>query len=187
MKIFNKYIFIAMAVLIIAIVLLFMNNLNLRKENRRVSDNYETTLLKIDREQQLTKDELKKMYKKYDTLSNKLDIKLKNIERIVKIKYEFRDSTVIKAKTIVDTVHEKLNFIATNKCYEISGFVQKNDVLINNVHVDDKLDLFIYKEKPKWMLGLRKFWKRYTHTAKVYSECKGDTMYIEQNIKIIKK
>ncbi len=188
----NKYIIVLVTVLTIVLVFLIKNNIDLRKDRNRISSNYETVLLNLNKEQQLTRVEVKKMYFKYDSLAKTLDIKLKNVENIINIEYRYKDTTITHAQTFFDTVHNKLTFMATQKCYTIFGSVKEKKVDIDTIENNDNLDLFIYEEKPQLLkisnfINWKKFWKKYTNTAKVYSECKGGLMLIKENIKIIKK
>ncbi len=186
----NKYIIIG--ILVIALFFAIKAIIDLKKEVTRISDNFEIEMLKLNKELQLTKSELKTLYPSIDSLSKKLDIKLKNIEHIVQIEYRYYDTTITHSKTVYDSINEKLTFIAPRKCGQIEGYVQKRDVVITKDTYNDDFTLFLYKEKPRLLkignfIDWRQPWRKYTHTAKFYSECKQDTINITRDIKMIKK
>lgn len=183
------------SILIIAIglsALLFIairNNVKLREQKVVLQSNYEILQTKSSEAQILTKKEFEKFYSKLDSLADVLDIKTKHIKQIITTEYRFHDSTIIKTKTVIDTVKGRINFEAIDPkgCYSVSGYVSADSsVYINGLEMKDSLSIFVFRKYKKWHHKLV-FWKDKSVTdVKIFSACKNDTIKITNNI-IIKK
>ena len=165
--------------------LIFKLYQNEKSERKRFNDNYVAVMTDKSRQQELTAKELAKLYPKYDSLANELNIKTKFITNIIETRYKFRDSVVTTSILRKDSVSEKSYFSLKEKCYNLSGYIKKDSIAFTNKEFNDKLTTFLYKDyEHKYFWGLFKF-KPY-YTAKVYSECMKDTVSVLNNIKIKK-
>ena len=170
--------------------IIWQKNIKLQYDNLRLGSNYEIVQKRSNRAQELTELEFKDFYKKYDSIANLLKIKSKNIQNVIVTLYRYKDSTITKCITVIDTVNKKISFSVSepNGCYAISGFVSPDSVVwVNGVQINDKLEVFLYSEKDKWFWKINKFWQYPKNKALIYSECKNDTIQVIDNIKIIKK
>lgn len=176
---------IVMLFLFTSLGLVFKLYQNEKEERKRFNDNYTAVLMDKSRQQELTAKELEKLYPKYDSLANVLNIKTKLITNIIETKYKFRDSVVTSSVLRKDSISEKSYFNLNEKCYKLSGFIKKDSISFTNKEFNDKLTTFLYKDyEHKYLWGLFKF-KPY-YTAKVYSDCMKDTVSVLNNIKIKK-
>lgn len=181
------------AILVLGIFLWFyvQKNVTLKAENVRLQSNYEIVQTRSNRAQELSQLEFKEFYRKYDSISSLLKIKTKTIEHAIVIEYRYKDTTIIKAKTVIDTIKHHIAFDVSepNGCYSLSGFVSADSsVWVNGISINDELSVFVYNQKNKWFFGLLdRFWEKPFASAKVFSECKGDTIKVIDNIKIINK
>jgi hypothetical protein len=174
-----------MLFLLASLGLLFKLYQNEKTERKRFNDNYVAVMTDKSRQQELTAKELAKLYPKYDSLANELNIKTKFITNIIETRYKFRDSVVTTSILRKDSVSEKSYFSLKEKCYNLSGYIKKDSIAFTNKEFNDKLTTFLYKDyEHKYFWGLFKF-KPY-YTAKVYSECMKDTVSVLNNIKIKK-
>lgn len=158
-----------------------------RKEKLRWKSNYETAELDHSREIVLTKEELKEYYgDSIKELKRQLGIKPNQIERIVKIKYTVRDTTVVKITTRDSTfiITDTTKFLIIKPCYKLSGYLYNRDM-----HTDlewrDRGTLILYWKRPKKFLFIEYGKKQYR--AKYYSECAKSEQIIEDNIRIFKE
>lgn len=156
---------------------------NEKSERKRFNDNYVAVLTDKSRQQELTAKELEKLYPKYDSLANVLNIKTKHITNIIDTKYRFRDSIITSTVLKTDSVSEKSYFTLKEKCYTFSGYIKKDSISFTNKEFKDNLTTFLYKDwEKKYLWGLLKF-KPY-YNSKIYSECMKDTISVINNIKI---
>ncbi len=176
---------IALLLCITSIYGLFKLYQNEKSERKRFNDNYVAVMADKSRQQELTAKELAKLYPKYDSLANELNIKTKRITNIIETKYNFRDSVITSSILRKDSISEKSYFSLKEKCYNLSGYIKKDSIAFTNKEFNDKLTTFLYKDyEHKYLWGLFKF-KPY-YTAKVYSDCMKDTVSVLNNIKIKK-
>ena len=156
---------------------------NEKSERKRFNDNYVAVLTDKSRQQELTAKELEKLYPKYDSLANVLNIKTKHITNIIDTKYRFIDSIITSTVLKTDSVSEKSYFTLKEKCYTFSGYIKKDSISFTNKEFKDNLTTFLYKDwEKKYLWGLLKF-KPY-YNSKIYSECMKDTISVINNIKI---
>ena len=105
---------------------------NEKSERKRFNDNYVAVLTDKSRQQELTAKELEKLYPKYDSLANVLNIKTKHITNIIDTKYRFRDSIITSTVLKTDSVSEKSYFTLKEKCYTFSGYIKKDSISFTN-------------------------------------------------------
>jgi flagellar basal body-associated protein FliL len=67
---------------------------NEKEERQRFGSNMVALIKSKSRQQELTVNELKELYPKYDSLAKELNIKTKRITNIIDTKYRFRDSII---------------------------------------------------------------------------------------------
>ena len=193
---------ITYTILGIGIYFLVRSNVNLRNELQVSNGNYKSLSalvgnIKSDqaRQQQFTADQFKYYYHHIDSIANKIKIPTKSISDVIVSNYHYKDTTIVKA----DTTHigQNIQFKAILACYEVKGTIRPDiTVLLNSVALNDKLTTFLYKAPKmtkfsfvkqtsydKHFLGFN--WMNH-FTAKTYSECKHDTINVEENIHIIK-
>jgi len=166
-----------------SLAFLFKLYQNEKEERKRFSNNVIAIIKDKSRQQELTANELKDLYPKYDSIAKVLNIKTKYITNIIDTKYRFRDSVVTSTVLKTDNVSEKSYFTLKEKCYTFSGFIKKDSILFTNKEFKDNLTTFLYKDwEKKYLWGLLKF-KPY-YSSKIYSECMKDTISVINNIKI---
>ena len=184
----NRIILILTAVVIICLIALyglFKLYQHEKEERKRYNNNMIALIEDKSRQQELTIEELKKLYPKYDSLAKVLNIKTKTITDIVETRYQFKDSTLVSTILKKDSISEKAYFTLKEKCYSFSGFIKKDSISFTSKEFNDNLTTFLYKDwEKKYLWGLFKF-KPY-YTSKVYSECMQDTIQVINNIKIKK-
>jgi hypothetical protein len=176
--------------LVLVVLLLFTSLFGLfklyqneKEERQRFSSNMVALIKSKSRQQELTVNELKELYPKYDSLAKELNIKTKRITNIIDTKYRFRDSIITSTVLKTDSVSEKSYFTMKEKCYTFSGFIKKDSISFTNKEFNDKLTTFLYKDwEKKYLWGLIK--RKPYYNAKVYSECMKDTVSVLNNIKI---
>jgi len=184
----NRIILILTAVVIICLIALyglFKLYQHEKEERKRYNNNMIALIEDKSRQQELTIEELKKLYPKYDSLAKVLNIKTKTITDIIETRYQFKDSTLVSTILKKDSISEKAYFTLKEKCYSFSGFIKKDSISFTSKEFNDNLTTFLYKDwEKKYLWGLFKF-KPY-YTSKVYSECMQDTIQVINNIKIKK-
>jgi hypothetical protein len=184
----NKLILGLLAILVICLIALyglFKLYQHEKEERKRYNNNMIALIEDKSRQQELTIDELKKLYPKYDSLAKVLNIKTKHITDIVETRYQFKDSTLVSTILKKDSISEKAYFTLKEKCYSFSGFIKRDSISFTNKTFNDNITTFLYRDwDKKYLWGLLKF-KPY-YTAKVYSECMKDTIGVTNNIKIKK-
>ena len=181
--------FVIKLAIILALYFLSVTVYKLNKDNTRIKSNYDILQRKSSEAQELSKKEFKHFYARYDSLAKKLDIKTKNIQTVIVTKYRYKDTTITKCKTVIDTIKGRINFEAIDpkSCYSVSGFVSSDSsVWINGIAINDNLTTFVYQKKDAWFWTIKKFWQKPKTDVKIYSECKQDTLFIVNNINIIK-
>lgn len=130
------------------------------------------------------------------TLLDSLDVKPKEVERIVEIVQVVRDTTKIKVPVFVktpalDSVPGTYEFTHSPKCFKIEGFVTSmvppKDVTFTNVDYQNKSRVVYFWQRRKWkFLGLfktRLFGKKEQY-KEVVSDC--GKSYMEE-IEVTKK
>jgi hypothetical protein len=162
--------------------------INKQNDAKRWATNYkvEANKLQSNIAKTVTIDEFDKLYNKYTDLANKIGINHNKIKTVIKTEYKYKDTTIVTNTTVIDTAKRTLQFTTNNDCYQIAGTVVENKVTVDFVEMFDVLTTYVYSEKEEWFLGIKKFWKKPYIKAKVYSECVGDTVSVQENIQIIK-
>jgi len=174
---------IAVVVLFCSLLAVFRLYRHEREESLRYRNNIMAIIKDNARQQELTVRELRDLYPKYDSLAKYLDIKSKRITNIVDTRYRFRDSVVTSTVLKIDSVSERSFFSIKDKCYDFSGYVEKDSISFTNKEFKDNITTFLYKDwEKKYLWGLLKF--RPYYSVKVYSECMKDTIEVVNNIKI---
>jgi hypothetical protein len=184
---FNNRIIIGLVTLVLlcflTIGLLFKLYKDEKAERIRYNNNMLALLENKSRQQELTINEFKKLYPKYDSIAKQLNIKTKHITDVIDTKYRFKDTTLITSILKKDSVSEKSYFNFTDKCYSISGFIKKDSVSLTNREIKDNLIIYKHKDwEKKYLWGLIKL--RPFMSVKIYSECKKDTIQVINNIKL---
>lgn len=173
----------ALLLCFLTIGLLFKLYKTEKEERIRYNNNMLALIENKSRQQELTINEFKKLYPKYDSIANRLNIKIKYITDVIDTRYRFKDSTVVTSVLKKDSVSEKSYFNFSDDCYKISGFIKKDSVSLTNREVTDNLILYSHKDwEKKYLWGLIKL--RPFMSVKVYSECKKDTIQVVNNIKL---
>lgn len=158
---------------------------NEKEERKRFSNNMVALITDKSRQQELTANELKKLYPMYDSLANELKLKTKYITNIIDTRYRFKDSIITSTVLKKDSISEKSFFTIKEKCYNFSGFIKRDSISFTNKEFNDNLTTFLYKDwDKKYLWGLIKVKPHYK--AMVYSECMQDTISVINNIKIKK-
>jgi hypothetical protein len=184
---FNNRIIIGLVTLLLlcflTIGLLFKLYKTEKEERIRYNNNMLALIENKSRQQELTIAEFKKLYPKYDSIANRLNIKTKHITDVIDTRYRFKDTTLVSSVLTKDSVSEKSYFTFSDDCYNISGFVKKDSVSLTNREIKDKITIFSHKDwEKKYLWGLIKL-KPFMN-VKVYSECKKDTIQVINNIKL---
>ena len=170
----------------IILLLMFMYYYNSYKnekiDRQRIESNYDV-LQSNDKSKQvnLTLEEFKKYYSRFDSIANELDIKSKYIKTIINNKYN-----------IIDTIRnfEIKKFDIKKDCYTLSGQIDwKNDNISTKLDVNDNLTTFLYEKRVQkwWNINGHLPWGKKEMMAKTYSDCKKDTISVQNNIQIIKR
>ena len=184
----NKLLRILILIILILVILsgvLFIRGNSYKKTSDIWQTNFNSSEFSKNIQKELTWKQANKYYNfKYDSIVKKLNIKKQRVKTIVNIKYDYKDSIVIKTKfNVVDLCKDKKFFTLDSGCLNISGYVTTDSLAITSKEYKDDLTLFIY-EKYKWKFLV--FHGKKWIEAKVYSNCTQDTMKIINNIKIIK-
>lgn len=133
----------------------------------------------------LTKRELKEYFSQELAKLKEYGIPARNVENIVEIRYEYRDSVRYRDTLVwvYDTmgVERIAPFSIDGNCYSIEGFVFDDTVEIYCHQVYDDLLISLYREKRKCLFEKQKV------KAMAISGCSGDTVAIVKNIVVQKK
>lgn len=184
-----KYIIkIGSVVLIVAlIVILIITTIRQKREIQRVKDNLEVQLREdFSKEQEITKQELKKYYSGIiDSLKHVADVKPKQIEHIVQVRYNYVDSTIYTDSLIYiyDTITNKegYKFAVETKCNYLEGKVFVPDsIILDKVEYRDNITMVLYK-------GKFRFFKPREYRACAISSCQNDTIAVSNNLHVIKR
>jgi hypothetical protein len=182
----TKLILIAISAILAALLSIMVSLYSKeKKESQRQGNNYRIELKqKLDEQQEITKIELKKYYEEEIQILKEQRIKPEQIQNIIKIKYNFIDTTVVKDTLIYvyDTITNHLSapFTVKNKCTVIKGKVDNNNVYVTETISTDSILISLYREKKNCLFERRKI------KAIAISSCKNDTLTILRNLKIIK-
>lgn len=183
---FNKLnTFLISSILVMFVIILFLFKLykNEKEDRIRYNNNMISLIESRSRQQILTVGELKRLYPKYDSLAKELKIKTKFITNVIETKYKFKDTLVTKTIIRRDSLSDKSYFNLKEKCYTLSGYLKDDSISFTKKEFNDKLTTFLYKDwEKKYLWGLIKI--RPYYNIKVWSECKNDTISVENNIKI---
>lgn len=182
----NKFIIILISIIMIlstSLFLIFKLYQNEKSERQRYNNNILSIIKNRSRQQELTINELKDLYPKYDSIAKELKIKTKYITNIIDTRYRFKDTLISKTILRIDSLSQKSFFNLSDKCYKLNGYVKGDSISITNKEFNDNITTFLYKDwEKKYLWGLFKF-KPY-YSVKVYSECLNDTISVNNNIKI---
>jgi len=160
-----------------------------KSEAKRIGLNYDIDLRgELERQKTITTAELKKYYEAEIEILKQHGIKPNQVENIVQIRYNYKDSLIPKTQLVFkDTLIEYFDtlFVVTfsefeveSKCHKISGYILSDSIMIQSVETTDNLLISLYKEKRKCIFGKRKV------KAIAISECKGDTITVLNNLKV---
>jgi hypothetical protein len=148
----------------------------------RLSSNQIALTEQFSRQLQLTSQDFQRIYHKEDSIAKIVGIKPNQIQQVIVNNYHYKDSTNTYIPYVDTTKRDTLKFIAPLKCMKVEGYVVKSGVVFTKEEFNDKLHTFLYKKYDHKFLFFK--WGKYID-AKVYSECKHDTIAVEKNIKII--
>ena len=180
------YIIIIIAILVIAglsIAVKFYKN-----ESKRYHGNYEAMFDK-SLEQNITLKEFKEKYAAIADTLKQYHIKPRQIERVVQIKYQYRDTgshtvKIVEVPKIVYTIPKNITYTKTfthsTQCFYISGTVTDTTVTITEQSITDTILIALTKTR-------KCLFKPPVYRATAISQCKGDTLPVLNNIQIIKK
>jgi len=173
--------------IVVVLYLWYKDHANLLSREERFISNYEAVLQNNSLQQELTAKQFKKYYHNLDSIARSIKIKTKDITNVIETGYTYKtkDSTILsihyKDSTIIN--EEPLPFIHFKECYVIEGVSTKDGIDILSLQLNDVLSTILYKKYDKKFL----FWRYNSHVdATTYSECIGDTLQVQKNIKIIK-
>jgi hypothetical protein len=122
----------ALTICLIALYGLFKLYQNEKSERKRYNNNMIALIEDRSRQQEITVNELKKLYPKYDSLAKELNIKTKFITNIIDTRYRFRDSILTSTILKKDSISEKSYFMLNEKCYSLSGYIKKDSISFTN-------------------------------------------------------
>ena len=134
------------------------------------------------RELQLNRQDFQRIYHKEDSIAKIVGIKPKQIQQVIVNNYHYKDSTTNYIPYRDTIKNDTMHFIAPLGCMKVEGYTTKSGIVFTNNEYNDILHTFLYKRYDHKFLFIK--WGKYID-AKVYSECKKDTVAIEKNIKII--
>ena len=180
----KKYLFIIIAVLLLAVGILTAVLISVSKEKNRISENFKVEVTgQMSELQTLTKQELKKYHSDITSELKKFGIKAGQVTNIVNVKYNYRD-TLIKKDTLIyvyDTISNIsiADFHINDNCVSISGCVQNSNIYVTDYSHNDSLLIALYKKR-------KCIFKKPIYRAIAISSCSGDTLQILNNIKIQK-
>jgi len=156
------------------------------KEIGRLRDNFNTEITgQYEIQQEVTKRELKRLFSEQLVTLKEYGIKAGQIENIVNVEYRYVD-TMRYRDTLVwvyDTVIQanRTPFEIDGECYSIAGEICGDTLEISCYQANDEILLSLYKEKRKCLFEKRKV------KAIAVSACKGDTLAILRNLKVVKR
>jgi uncharacterized protein HemX len=177
--------YIIIFALIIAAVLLSVLLHKTVKENNRLKNNFEIEVKRqLNTQQTITKSELKEYFSEDVATLKEHDVKLSQIENIIKVKYHYVD-TLIRKDTLIytyDTIQnaQSAQFSVENGCYSVFGNIIGNCIEINRMENNDTLLISLYKEKRKCLFKQRRI------KAIAIAKCSNDTVAILRNLRIEK-
>ena len=185
----NKLLIGAIILLALTTITLFRFNLNNKANAIKWEQNYEALKVNNAEQIQYSTAQFKEYEFKLDSLAKVLGIKSKQIKTVIVTKYSIDYDTFVQTKLIYDTTlnHFDFSFNEPNNCYLIEGNAKGNIEQINltNVVNNDIITTYLYDSRGYFFFNLiPKFWQKHLITAKVYSECKNDTISISKNILI---
>lgn len=155
------------------------------KEIKRLRENFNIEVIgEHNVQQNVTKKELKELFKEELAELKKYGVKPGQIENIINVEYRYID-TMRYRDTLVwvyDTVirAHRTPFEIDGDCYSISGEIYADTLVIGCYQSNDEILLSLYKEKRKCLFEKRKV------RAIAVSACKGDTLAILRNLKVVK-
>lgn len=177
-----------MTIVILAFMLVMSTlwGLSERAEKTRVKSNLDAEILSRDSERQYTRKELLRYDSTVRTLTDKLAIKPKQVERLVYVTQASRDTgttrMIAHGASAVKVYADSSHFTINRPCYNLDILLYRGAAFAT-LDYNDKLSVILYRERPNnfWFIRYGK-WK---HKAAIYSEC-GDTIYpANNNIKVI--
>lgn len=172
------------AILAVFFIIVFCVTISKKNaELRRLRANYEVLATNSTSIQQnITRRELKEYFDRQLNELNKYGVRTRNIENIVEISYQYRD-TLIYRDTLVfvyDTLknYKFSTFDICTPCWSVFGKVVGDTIEVYDVSVNDDIIVSLYKEKKKCLFEKRKV------KAIAISSCNGDTLKILRNLRI---
>lgn len=171
-------------VAIVLIIILICTTCKLRKEKARLSNNYEAIITDKAQQQELTIRELKKYYSDEIDKLKAQGVKPNQIQHLVEIEYNVIDTTIYHDSLIkiYDTIrHDYVSYFSIQaQCNQIDGNIVNDTITITKIASNDSLLLALYQTKKCIVPKYRRY------RAICLSACKGDTLSIINNIKIVK-
>ena len=175
---------IIIAVLLGIVSLLIYLLINQKKEINKQKNNLKIEFKQeLSKQQGITKKQFKESFEKEVELLKSYNIKPAQVESYIKIKYNFIDTLILRDTLVFvyDTVksYNIAHFDVESPCNRIKGSVFENNIEIESVETNDSISISLYKEKRKCL-----FKKREIRVIAI-SKCKGDTLAILRNLKIL--
>lgn len=177
----------AYTILVILLLCSIWYGYDQRKEKLRWKNNFETSEIDHARELELTKEELKDYYgDSIKELRRQLGIKPKQVDRIIKVRYDVHDTALIHLFTrdSVFIITDTTKFLIEKSCFTLTGYLFKKDMFVD-INWRDRGTLVLYWKRPKKFLFIEYGKKQYR--AKFYSECSKSEQEITKNIRIQKE
>jgi hypothetical protein len=156
-----------------------------KKKNEKIdmlASNQIALTEQFSRQLQLTSQDFQRIYHKEDSIAKLVGIKPSQLQTVIVNNYHYKDSTTNYIPYKDTTKQDTMKFIAPLGCMKVEGYTTKSGVVFTNKEYNDILHTFLYKRYDHKFLFFK--WGKYID-AKVYSECKKDTVSVEKNIKII--
>jgi len=157
-----------------------------RSERKRFEANYDTVVNDKKDAEILHTTEVKKFYKKLDSLRATKGIREKTVKTVFETKINYIDEEVLipiyDTIPYFDTIRIVKNYSITKPCYELQ-LSSINDTILEKLTIHDKLIGFLFWERPYKFLFVR--WGSKQYRMKIQSECMGEI--IPEKLIIIEK
>jgi len=181
------------AVIAGVVYLWMVDRKNLAENVNRLEKNQNALIQNQSEQIELTKREFVKLYHKEDSIAQKIGIKPNQVQQVIVNNYHYKDTSIVQFPTI--KIGDTIKFIKPVGCLKVEGYVLRDSITFTNQRFDDILHTFLYRNKRDTKISFGKNiaydhsflffkWNDRTINAKTYSECKGDTIKVENNLKI---
>lgn len=159
-----------------------------RNEAIRQQNNFEAQLLFKDQQREVTQKQLRTLYSFVQTLQDKLNIKPKQIERIIQADIVYTDrfvsDTIYAGKDTLKVYPDSLHGVIQRPCYDLNYLLYKGD-FSGVVSIHDSITCVMYKQRPHRLLFIK--YGRWQHKALFYSKCMDSTYRAVENIQVIRR